>query len=225
MVLIYAAALMAVFPPSSAKAAKPDLAKHTLTIQSSDELQFTTKDEKSWYERGPWPLVGTSLAILVTNSIAVAAIYIQSSRSFNALLRQRKIERLTASLNEFYNPLSALLDINKAIFDKTGPSSFPEDYGGRTAAASVWKETKKKILDNNILIEDILRNKTHLLEKSDSLTSYHELLVHVAMYETFQKVKTDLYKRFFFPSGMSAHIENKRMLVLAEYYQAVGEQI
>lgn len=216
---------MVLSPASSARAARPDNAKHTLTIQSSDELQLTAKDEKSWYEKGPWPLVGASLAILVTNGIAVAAIYIQSSRSFNALLRQRKIDRLTASLNEFYNPLSALLDINKAIFDKTGPSSFPKDFGGRTAAASVWKETKKKILDNNVLIENILRNKTHLLEKSDSLASYHDLLVHVAMYETFQKVQTDIYKRFFFPSGISAHIQNKRVLVLAEYYQAVGEQI
>ncbi len=198
---------------------------HTLTIQSTEQLQLSPKDEKSWFERGPWPLIGTGLTLIITNGIAVGLIYLQSSRSFNALLRQRKIEHLSASLNEFYNPLLALLDINKEIFDQTGPSSFPRDEDGHTAAALVWKETKKKILTNNAQIETILRTKTHLLEEADSLDAYHRLLVHVAMYETFQKVQTDLYKRFFFPTDIRPHVVSKREAVLEAYYQAIGEQI
>jgi hypothetical protein len=82
---------------------------------------------------------------------------VQAEKSFNAVLRQRKIEMLSTSLNEFYNPLLALIDINNEIFSKTGPKSFPNEEPGLSAAGLVWKETKKKILANNSTIEQILR--------------------------------------------------------------------
>lgn len=217
--------MVAIAPASVVLAAGVGASTHTLTIQSTEQLQLSPKDEKSWHERGPWPFIGTGLTLIVTNGIAIWLIYLQSSRAFNALLRQRRIERLSASLSEFYNPLLALLDINKEIFDQTGPSSFPKDEDGRTAAALVWKETKKKILTNNAQIETILRAKTHLLEETDSLVAYHRLLVHVAMYESFQTVQTDIYQRFFFPSDIHPHVVAKRLMLLEAYNQAVGEQI
>ncbi|UVO55749.1 hypothetical protein [Sphingomonas sp. SUN039] len=217
-----AALLMAVTPASATQA---DRSLHTLTIRSSQKLEIRPKAEEAWYQSGNWPLIGTGITLIITNGIAIGLIYLQSSRSFNALLRQRKIERLSASLNDFYNPLLALLDVNKEIFDQTGPSSFPLDENGRTAAAMVWKHTKKRILANNLQIESILSTKTHLMDETDSLEHYHRLLVHVAMYETFQTVRTDLYQRFFFPPEARTHIVAKRNLVLEKYNSAVGEQI
>ena len=200
-------------------------APHTLTIQSNERLQLAPQEEKEWYERGWWPLAGAVAALIITNAVSVRVVYVQAAKSFNAVLRQRKIELLSAALNEFYNPLLALIDINGEIFAKTGPQSFPKEEPGRSAAGLVWKETKKKVLANNGDIERILRTKSHLLQGADSLEAYHPLLVHVAMYETFQTVATDLYKNFFFPAGIRDHIVKQRLAVVEAFYVASGEQI
>ena len=205
-----------------AAVSKPD---HVITIQANNGLILAPKEDKTWYEQGIWPVAGATLALIITNSITVGVVYLQSSRSFNALLRQRKIERYAASLNDFYNPLLALMDMNKEIFEETGPPSFPQDEISRNAAGLVWKQTKKKILANNIEIETILRTKTHLLGETDSLESYQRLLVHVAMYETFQRVETDLYRAFLFPADIRSHVVDQRLAVLEIYHQLTGEQI
>ena len=60
------------------------------------------------------------------------------AKTFRAALRQRKIDQLAASLQEFYNPLLALIDINGEIFAKTSMKAWPEDEAGREAAALIW---------------------------------------------------------------------------------------
>ncbi|MEN3168418.1 hypothetical protein [Gluconobacter sp. OJB] len=84
---------------------------HVITIQANDGLSLAPKENKAWYEQGIWPAAGATLTLIVTNTVTVIVVYLQSSRSFNALLRQRKIERYAAALNDFYNPLLALLDM------------------------------------------------------------------------------------------------------------------
>jgi hypothetical protein len=129
------------------------------------------------------------------------------------------------SLNDFYNPLLALLEINGEIFAKTGPRTFPDEYHEREAAALIWKEMKKKLLENNREIELILKAKTHLIYKSDTLDAYKALLIHVAMYETFQTIETDRYAGFQFPQEVKAHIIGKRSLLLGELHALSGEQL
>jgi hypothetical protein len=174
--------------------------------------------------RRTWPLVGSVIVIMITNTVAIGVVYLQSRRSFNALLRQRKIEFLSLSLNDFYNPLLALIDINGEIFAKTGPSTFPEEHHEREAAALVWKEMKKKILENNREIEVILKTKTHLIHRLDSLDAYKALLVHVAMYETFQKIETDRYADFLFPKEVKGHLAAMRLSVSGELHTRFGEK-
>jgi hypothetical protein len=223
-ILLTAALFMeAVMPAATPSPGKES--PHTVTITSSRSLQLAPTGDKEWYEQGLWPLAGAVGALIITNAVSVWIVYMQAARSFNAVLRQRKIELLSAALSEFYNPLLALIDINGEIFAKTGPPSFPRDEPGRSAAGLVWKETKKKILANNVDVERILRTKSHLLQGADTLEAYHPLLVHVAMYETFQAVATDLYKAFFFPSGIRDHIVQQRSAVLEAFYEASGEQI
>jgi len=200
-------------------------AEHTITMQSNEGFRIAQKKNREWYQEGPWPLVGSVVAILITNTIAIGVIFLQSSRSFNALLRQRRIEFLSSSLNDFYNPLLALIEINGEIFGKTGPITFPEEHNAREAAALVWREMKKKIIENNRSIELILRTKTHLMHKSDSLDAYKALLIHVAMYETFQRIETDRYFGFLFPNEVQGHIVAKRLSVLDEFHALCGEKI
>lgn len=200
-------------------------ATHSLVIRSSEALQLAPKDDNDWYEKGVWPLVGAGLTLAITNAIALWIVHLQAGKTFKAALKQRKIDQLSASLSEFYNPLLALIDINAEIFEKTSRKTWPEDEAGREAAALVWAEAKKKVLANNIVIETILRTKTHLMSETDSLTSYQPLLLHVAMYETFQTVQTDLYKKFMFPASIRGHLVNQRSTVLSAYYEASGDKI
>jgi hypothetical protein len=197
--------------------------QHTITIESSEGIQIT-KQDKVWYQEGLWPLVGSVIVIVITNTVTIGVIYIQSRRSFNALLRQRKVEFLSSSLNDFYNPLLALININGEIFAKTGPSVFPDEHHKREAAALVWKEMKKKILENNREIELILKTKTHLIHQSDSLDAYKALLIHVAMYETFQKIETDRYADFLFPREVKGHLAAMRLSVSGELHTHLGEK-
>lgn len=162
----------------------------------STPLTISPVEQKEWYEKGNWPLFGSVLTVLITNLIAVSVVYLTANRTLQGLLKQKKLERVTASLNEFYNPLKALLEANRVIFSKTGPRSWPTEHIEREAAALVWTETKLKILENNKAIELILQTKTHLIDESDSLEKYADMLVHVTMYEAFQKVGTDLYAKF-----------------------------
>lgn len=182
-------------------------------------------DDKSWYEEGPWPIVGGIAALVVTNAVAVGVVYLQASRGFNAVLRQRRIEALSASLSEFYNPLLALLDINGEVFHKTGPPSFPDGEIERSGAALVWAETKKIILENNRRILEILRTRTHRLYARDTLGAYNDLMIHVAMYETFQTIPTDRYRGFFFPGNVRQHIADMRDRVLADFNALTGSQL
>lgn len=219
---------ISVFIEAAALAAAPYPAgdnSRTVVTKSGTARQLAPSDDKNWYEQGLWPLAGAVGALIITNAVSVLIVYLQSAKSFNAVLRQRKIELLSAALNEFYNPLLALIDINGEIFAKTGPPSFPRDEPGRSAAGLIWRETKKKILANNADIERILRTKSHLLQGMDTFEAYHQLLVHVAMYETFQSVPTDLYKSFFFPPNIREHIVGQRLTVLDAFYEASGEQI
>jgi hypothetical protein len=207
--------------PSPAPTTSP---QHTITIEASEGLQIAKQDHKAWYQEGLWPLVGSVAVIMISNTVAIGVVYLQSRRSFNALLRQRKIEFLSLSLNDFYNPLLALIDINGEIFAKTGPSTFPEEHHEREAAALVWKEMKKKILENNREIEVILKTKTHLIHRSHSLDAYKALLVHVAMYETFQKIETDRYADFLFPKEVEGHLAAMRSSVFGELNTRFGEK-
>lgn len=45
------------------------------------------------------------------------------------------------------------------------------------------------------------------------------------MYETFQRVETDLYRGFLFPADIRNHVATQRLAVLEIYYQLTGEQI
>jgi hypothetical protein len=188
--------------------------------QTDAAMQPATVDME-WYEEGLWPIAGSVVAIIVSNGIAILIVYLQANRSLSSLLRQRQIEEFAASLNQFYDPLNALLDMNGEIFRKTGPPSFPEDHIEREAAAKVWEQTKAKILINNKQIEDLLREKSHLMHATDNFDNYKGLLLHVAMYETFQATPTDRYTNFRFPDTIVDHVREKRRRTLYDYRRAM----
>lgn len=217
---VTAALYLALSASASPAAQVPTHAPHVVV-----SVRPEPADHKAWYEKGPWPIIGGVAALMITNSVAIAVVYLQSSRGFNAVLRQRRIDALSASLSEFYNPLQALLDINGEIFSRTGPQSFPKGEIERGAAALVWTETKNIILENNRRILEILRTKTHHLSDVDSLAAYNDLMIHLAMYETFQSVPTDRYLEFQFPKDVRKHVAHIRARVLDDYSALTRSQL
>ena len=174
----------------------------------------TQPDQKEWYQQGAWPLIGAVATIIVANVMAIIVVFLQSRNAFMTTIRTKQIEQITTSLREFYEPILALIDINKEIFEKTGPVSFPVGPGEREAAFRVWGEAKKKILENNADIAKILREKKYLLIEEDNFEKYRELFTHVMMYEIFQDIKTDLYAKFRFPTHVRMHINAMRDIAL-----------
>jgi hypothetical protein len=195
--------------------------KTSIIIEAPDGIEITQKEFKEWYQKGLWPLIGSTAVTVLGFVVTISVVFIQSRKSFRALLVQIRIDILNNSLGEFYNPLLALLEINSEIFRKTGPSTFPDDENERSAASLVWNKMKKSISKNNDEIENIIKSKSHSIHHKDSFDFYRPLLLHVAMYRTFQALPTDLYGKFRFPHGIHEHVKTKRESVIEEL-QAVS---
>lgn len=173
--------------------------------------------ETEWYQQGIWPLIGTIAVLLITNGFALWKIYLQAHAAFESQLKIKKIEWVSQQLTEFYNPLYTLLHVNREVFQAVGPQTFPDDPNRREAAGELWEATKKSvIIPNNKKIQGVLRDKSHLISPDDGLSAYLPLVNHVAMYEIFQDIPTEIYARFQFPTGVIEHIEGQREKLLGQ---------
>lgn len=170
-----------------------------------------------WYQQGAWPLIGAISVLLITNGLALWKIYLQARAAFNSQIKIKNIEWLSQQLTEFYNPLYTLLHLNREAFDAVGPQTFPTDTHRREAAGELWEATKESvIIPNNRKMQEVLRDKSHLISTGDRLSAYLPLMNHVAMYEIFQEIPTEIYDNFRFPAGILEHIEVQRERLLEE---------
>ncbi len=228
-VLLAFSALIAAVGAASAHAGEPLIAAPQVSqgtplpfsrpatgLQVSDLLQLTAKEAKPWYQDGIWPLLGSALGTTLASVVPITVVYLQSSKALKTAQKQRQTDRVSASLAEFYNPLYALMTLNREIFERAGPAVKFDDFSAQQAAAEIWQELKGKVILNNQEIERILRTKTHLLSAGDSMERYNELYVHVSMFEVFQKVPTDLYSNFRFPVDILPHVERMRETVIKD---------
>lgn len=171
--------------------------------------------EAEWYQQGDWPLIGAIALLIITNGFALWKIYLQAHAAFESQLKIKNIEWVSQQLTEFYNPLYTLLQVNRDVFEAIGPQTFPDDPNRRDAAGELWEATKKSVvIPNNKKIQGVLRNKSHLISSDDGLSAYLSLINHVAMFEIFQDIPTELYARFQFPTGILEHTERQREQLL-----------
>lgn len=205
--------------------ASPDLSRESHpsvgTPQSPPAATSTVnrtheKVAREWYQIGIWPLTGSVLAIVFSSLVTVFVVYFQSKRTLAVAFEQKRLDRINNALTEFYDPLVSLMTANAQIFLQTGPQSFPSEHAEREAAATVWNEAKKKVLQNNERIEQIILTKSHLIHKADTLERYTPLLIHVSMYQVFQVVQSDIYSKYRFPEDISQHVKDMRSLMLKD---------
>lgn len=173
-----------------------------------------------WYQQGTWPLIGAIAVLVVTNGVALWKIYLQAQAGLKAQLRIKKIDYISQQLTEFYNPLYTLLHLNSEAFKSVGPETFPEDPIRKDVAGEVWSAIKDKvIIPNNHRMQEILRDKSHLISQDDSLEKYFSLQNHLGMYEVFQEIPTEVYSKFRFPVSILVHVETERIKLISQLNQ------
>lgn len=169
---------------------------------------ISTAGSEAWYQSGDWPLIGAIATLAISNAAAIyIALYQQraSRRSSEDFARRSTIEK---RLEEFYDPLMALLRENRDVFSRFGPSRIAKlDGVDATVAAEVWNEMKLGfITPNNDKISSIIQSKSHLLAEGDNFEEYLRLKLHIDSYSVFLKVGSEVHESFRFPTRIEDRV-------------------
>lgn len=175
------------------------------------ELKETAEQLHMWYQSGYWPLFGAAVALLMPQLFTVWLAFKQAKSAFGYEVRFHEVVFVEKQLEEFYNPLFALLEANEEVFKKFGPPSFPEEHIEREAAAAMWREMRDQfVLVNNRKISELITEKSHLVSEEENFLDYLRLKMHIDAYEAFQAVRSEKYSRFQFPKGINALVSLRR---------------
>lgn len=183
------------------------MSQFSLTIGDTT-WSISTAEPEAWYQAGDWPLIGAVITLAVTNSVAIfIALYQQraSRKSSEDFSRRAAIEK---RLEEFYNPLIALLSENREVLSSFGPSKIARlDGVDAEVAAEVWREMKLKfIAPNNERISSIIQSKSHLISEEDNFQRYLRLKLHIDSYSVFLEVGSESHSSFQFPIGIEESV-------------------
>jgi hypothetical protein len=176
-----------------------------------------------WYQQSFWPLIGAALLLIIPNAVALWGIFIQTSRQTKSQLLMSQINFLSQQLAEFYDPIFTMLMVNGECFSRLGPDSFPRNPIKLETAGEVWNRVKEKlIIPNNQEIATILRTRSHLIARYDSIEPYLKLNEHISMYEIFVDFPNEIYENFIFPTDITSHIEGVRAKLVDELQNMKG---
>lgn len=185
---------------------------------------ISTAGSEAWYQSGDWPLIGAIGTLAVSNAVAIfVALYQQraSRKSSEDFSRRSTIEK---RLEEFYDPLMALLSENREVFSKFGPSRIAKlDGVDATVAAEVWNEMKLGfIVPNNERISSIVQSKSHLISEDDDFGEYLRLKLHIDSYSVFLKVGSEVHESFRFPTGIENRVSKFRAVEIGKLEETKG---
>jgi hypothetical protein len=153
------------------------------------------------------------IALLVTNLVTLWKIRSDSMASLRREFSLAEWKALKDRLEQFYDPLIALLRINKELFTAFGPNTMrdEQDIHTREERARVWKSViDKSILPNNAKIRDLILSKSHLIDPPSSADEYMKLLTHIVSYEVFRNEPNAMHGQFMFPTSLPALAESQR---------------
>jgi hypothetical protein len=185
---------------------------------------ISTGGYEAWYQSGDWPLIGAIGTLAVSNAVAIfLALYQQraSRKASEDFSRRSTIEK---RLEEFYDPLMALLSENREVFSKFGPSRIAKlDGVDATVAAEVWNEMKLGVIvPNNERISSIIQSKSHLISEGDDFEEYLRLKLHIDSYSVFLKVGSEVHESFRFPTGIEERVSKFRAVEIGNLEETKG---
>jgi hypothetical protein len=158
-----------------------------------------------------------AFATIVNLIVSVVAqqknIKTESRLSIVQDLRQEQRSLLRTQLSEFYDPIFALLSVNKSIFERIGPESdarWDRSYR-QEETATVWSELVDEVITpNNSRVCEIVGTRLHLIAPSDTVQPYLEFATHAHAYQVFREQPYEAYDLFRYPSGFLQHVEAQR---------------
>jgi hypothetical protein len=174
-------------------------------------------DQREWYQRGEWPLFGAIAALVITQLVVVGVAWYNAQAALKREVRLRRMASLSERLSGFYNPLYAMCLANGRMFGGFGPPTYPDDPVLADVAVEQWHRVRATVvLPNNEAMLAVLRDKTHLIDESDDLSHYADLLAHLMAYRLFVEHPTEKHAQFRFPKPVVGHLEGHIRRLKAE---------
>jgi hypothetical protein len=197
--------------------------KFILTIGDTT-WSISTAGSEAWYQSGDWPLIGAIGTLAVSNAVAIFVALYQQRASRKASEDFSLRSTIEKRLEEFYDPLMALLSENREVFSKFGPSRIANlDGVDATVAAEVWNEMKLGfIVPNNERISSIIQSKSHLISEGDDFREYLRLKLHIDSYSVFLKVGSEAHESFRFPAGIENRVSKFRAVEIGKLEETKG---
>jgi len=179
------------------------------------------RDEREWYQRGEWPLMGAVAALVATQFVVAGVAWYNARATLRREVNLRRIAAYSERLSGFYNPVYAMCVANGRMFDGFGPPAYPDDPALADVAVKLWHQVRATIiLPNNEAMLAILRDKSHLISEADDLSNYSGLLVHLMAYRLFVESATEKYRNYPFPKDVVGHIEGQIRRIKGELDKA-----
>lgn len=157
----------------------------------------------------PSDLIPVVAALIATVTTLIVDVLIKSRWEFN----KEKREFVYRQLSEFYDPIFALLSVNKDVFAKLGPRSLlPNESTYKVEERKrVWDKVVDGILlPNNQRVCDFINMKSYLMAQGDSMAIYSEFTTHASAYSIFRGESFEGYEAFGFPKEFLEHVASFR---------------
>jgi hypothetical protein len=158
--------------------------------------------------------VAALLVVFISNLVVLWKIRLDSKAAIKKELSLNFINLNRERLTKFYDPIVALLSLNKKIFEALGPKSFPQERAVRNEAVAVWnKAIQDVILPTNSRICELILQYSHLMDKSDDINTYLQFIEHAKSYEVFRTTPNEIHKRFPYPQEFLSKVKASRLVV------------
>jgi hypothetical protein len=161
------------------------------------------------------------VALLVTNIVVLLKIRLDIRTNLKRDLTLQEIARLKERLQQFYDPLVALTQLNAAMTKKLGRDTFPMDSHLKEDALLVWNSVVENvILPTNRKICTIIKECSHLIDSTDQFEQYMNFILHAESYEIFTKQRNEIHKKFLYPKDFDIDLQRARAKVIKDLEEA-----
>ena len=181
-------------------------------------LSISDAGQQVWYQDGNWPLIGAVLTLAASNAVAVLIAQYQQSSSRRHNLDAERRRAIESRLQNFYDPLLALLKENEEVFRSFGPQSYSQaDHIEAEVAYRYWERIKSDFIrPNNKKISEIIQRSSHNITEGDNLSIYMKLKLHIDAYAIFEDIPSERYESFMFPTDVLPNINEHRQNLIDE---------
>lgn len=163
-----------------------------------------------FWEKFAAPIVALVI-VFISNLVVLIKIRLDSKAAIKKELTLQSLNITKERLTKFYDPVIALLIINRDMFITFGPESFPNERSLKIEASTIWNNIiDDVILPNNKRVCEIVLQYSHLIDKSDNIENYLDFVKHANSYSIFRNKRNEIHKNFPYPSQLISKVSVAR---------------